>query len=434
MKKHILATFIAAASISNLYAESLFEVYKLAQEHDPSLRAAAATYDAQKEEVTITKGNLYPSITFNGNLGYTNSDSRSYDGSTLSNALSLNMNYPIYSPALGYAVDAVEINFDSAAINYENAKENLALISLTEYFDLLTAQATLKNTEAQVLSNASQLDRVKKQFDVGLVSITDLQDAQAAYDAVKVNSLSAYSSVLKAQQALFQRTGKQITSIPELSKGYKIQLDNDLTVEQLIKQAKVQNTDIKTLDLAVQAAEKNIQIEKSNGRSPTVVLTGALSQSDADSSPNKSSDGNSTDASIGIGVSVPLYKGGAINASVRKASSTAEAVRENRAAAIQTLELNLRSLYLDLETSVAQIEAQSQLVKSRTSALEATQAGYDAGIRNLVELLTAQSNLYDAQNTYQQLRYGFVVQKLNLLELTGNLSEDEIRKLGAWLK
>ncbi|WP_191603013.1 TolC family outer membrane protein [Marinomonas algicola] len=434
MKKHIIATVIAAASISNTYAESLFDVYKLAQEHDPSLRSAAATYDAQKEEVVITKGNLFPSITFNGNLGYTDTDNKSYDGNVLSNSLSLDMNYPIYSPALSYAVDAVEIGFNSAAIDYENAQENLALKSLTEYFDLLAAQAALKNTEAQVLSNASQLDRVKKQFDVGLVSVTDLQDAQAAYDAIKVQSLSAYSNVLKAQQALYQRTGRHITKIPELSKGYQIKLDNDLTIEQLIKLAQKQNTDIKTLDLAVQAAEKNIQIEKSNGRSPTVVLTGSLSQSDSDSSPNRSSDGASTDASIGIGVSIPLYKGGAINASVRKAAANTEAVRESRSAAIQTLELNLRSLHLDLQTSVAQIDAQAQLVKSRTSALEATQAGYDAGIRNLVELLTAQSNLYDAQNTYEQLRYGFVVQKLNLLELTGDLTEDEIHKLGAWLK
>ncbi len=434
MKKHILATVIAAASISNVYAESLLDVYKLAQDHDPSLRSAAATYEAQKEEVTITKGNLFPEITFNGNLGYSNSDSPTFDGSRTSNALSLNMNYPIYSPALGYAVDAVEINFDSAAIDYENAKENLALQSLTEYFDLLIAQATLKNTEAQVRSNASQLDRVKKQFDVGLVSITDMQDAQAAYDAVKVRSLSAYSDVLKAQQALYQRTGKKITQIPELSSDYKIELEKDFTVNQLVPKAKKNNTDIRTLNLAVQAAETNIQIQESNGRSPTVILTGSLSHSNLDASPSGDSDGDTTDASIGIGVSIPLYKGGAINAAVRQSIASTEAVKESREAALQTLELNIRSLYLDLETSVAQVEAQAQLIRSRKSALEATQAGYDAGIRNLVELLTAQSNLYDAQNTYEQLRYGFVVQKLNLLELTGELTEKEIQELDSWLK
>ncbi|MFT2109886.1 TolC family outer membrane protein [Marinomonas sp. 2405UD68-3] len=434
MKKYILATVIAAASIGNVYAESLWDIYKLAQDHDPSLRSAAATYEAQKEEVTITKGNLFPDITFNGNLGYSNTDSPAFDGHRTSHSLSLNMNYPIYSPALGYAVDAVEINFDRAAIDYENAKENLALQSLTEYFDLLTAQATLKNTEAQVRSNASQLDRVTKQFDVGLVSITDMQDAQAAYDAVKVRSLSAYSDVLKAQQALYQRTGKKITKIPELSSDYEIQIDGDMTVEQLIPKAKKNNTDIKTLNLAVQAAETNIQIQESNGRSPTVVLTGSLSRSNSDASPSGSSDGSTTDASIGLGVSIPLYKGGAINASVRKSVASAESVKESREAALQTLELNIRSLYLDLETSVAQVEAQAQLIRSRTSALEATQAGYDAGIRNLVELLTAQSNLYDAQNTYQQLRYGFVIQHLNLLELIGELSEEEIRQLDSWLK
>lgn len=435
MKKHILAAgLITTISMLNtVQAESLLQVYKLAQAHDPSLRAAAATFNASKEEVTVTKGNLFPEITFNGNLGYTNTNTPNYDGNILSNALSVDLNYPIYSPALNYAVDAVEINFDVAAVQYENAIENLTLISLTDYFNLLTAQATLKTTQAQVLSTASQLDRVKKQFEVGLVSATDMQDAQAAYDAVKVNALSAQSAVINAQQALYQRTGKRITSIPELSESYPIRVDTSQSVEQLIQKATLQNTDIRILDLSVKAAETNIMIQKSNGRSPTVVVTGSLSRSNASYSPSAAADGDTTSASVGIGVSVPLYRGGAINASIRKAALSSEATKETRESNLFNLETNIRRLYLDLQTTVAQIEAQAQLVKSRASALEATQAGYDVGIRNVVELLDAESNLYDAQNRYQELRYGFVVKQLNLLELTGDLTEDKIVKLDSWL-
>ena len=100
---------------------------------------------------------------------------------------------------------------------------------------------------------------------------------------------------------------------------------------------------------------------------------------------------------------------------------------------MQTIELNIRSLYLELQTAVAQIEAQQQLIRSRASALEATTAGYDVGTRNLVELLDAQSNLYNAQNTYEQYRYNFVVKKLSLLEATGDLTEDKIKELDKWL-
>ncbi|MEP7728449.1 TolC family outer membrane protein [Marinomonas primoryensis] len=436
MKKHIIPSLIAAAVLSSsaAYADSIYEVYKLAKQHDPGLRAAAATYQAQKEGVTVTKGNLYPSISFKGNLGYDNIDSPSSDYSNTSNTVALSLDYPIYSPALNYAVDSVELSSQSAGISFSNAEEDLALTTLTEYFNLLIAQSTLQTTEALVKSTASQLDRAKKQYEVGLASITDLQDAQAEYDSVRVTQLSARSSVSYAQKALFQRTGQEIKSIPQLSKDYPIHLDPNMTVDSLISKARRDNKQLRILNFTVESAENNINIQKSNGRSPTVSITGSLSRSDNNySSGTTNPDGVTNTSSVALGVSIPLYSGGAISASVRQATAQAEAATEQRASSLQAIELNIRSLYLDLQTAVAQIEAQQQLIRSRTSALEATKAGYDVGTRNLVELLDAQSNLYNAQNAYEQYRYNFVLKKLSLLETTGDLTEDNIKELDKWL-
>jgi len=437
MKKHIIPSLIAAAVLSSTaaHADSIYEVYKLAKQHDPGLRASAATYRAQKEGVTVSKGNLYPSISFSGDLGYDNVDSPSAEYNNSSNTLALSLDYPIYSPALNYAVDSVELSSESAGISFNNAEEDLALTTLTEYFNLLTAQSTLQTTEALVKSTASQLDRAKKQYEVGLASITDLQDAQAEYDSVRVTELSARSSVSYAQKALYQRTGQEIKTIPQLSKDYPIRLDPNMTVDSLITKAHRDNKELRILNISVESAETNINIQKASGRTPTVSITGSLSRTDNNYDKNSSSlvDGATNTSSIALGVSIPLYSGGAISASVRQATAQAESATEQRASSLQTIELNIRSLYLDLQTAVAQIEAQQQLIRSRTSALEATKAGYDVGTRNLVELLDAQSNLYDAQNTYEQYRYNFVVKKLNLLEATGDLTEDKIKELDKWL-
>ncbi|RBP84129.1 hypothetical protein EBI01_04985 [Marinomonas rhizomae] len=437
MKKHIIPSLIAAAVLSSTaaHAESIYEVYKLAKQHDPGLRAAAATYQAQKEGVTVTKGNLYPSLSFSGSLGYSNVDAPSIEYDNNSNTLSLDLSYPIYSPALNYAVDAVEISSESAGVSFNNSEEDLALTTLTEYFNLLIAQSTLQTTEALVKSTASQLDRAKKQYEVGLASITDLQDAQAEYDSVRVTELSARSSVSYAQKTLYQRTGQVINNIPQLAKNYPIRLDPNMTVDTLIAKARMDNKELQILNYSVESAENNINIQKANGRTPTVAITGSLSRTDNDYSVSTSSltDGATNTSSIALGVTIPLYSGGAINASVRQATAQAESATEQRASSLQAIELNIRSLYLDLQTAVAQIDAQQQLIRSRTSALEATKAGYDVGTRNLVELLDAQSNLYNAQNTYEQYRYNFVVKKLNLLEVTGDLTEDKIKELDKWL-
>ncbi|WCN08757.1 TolC family outer membrane protein [Marinomonas mediterranea] len=435
MKKHIISAIVTAAACSApLHAETLLEVYQLAQKHDPGLRAAAATYRSEQESVTSTKGSLYPSISFSGSLGYGHQEAPKFGTDYTSNSLSLDLNYPIYSPALDYAVDAVEIQFDSAGVDLENAKEDLASNTLKEYFQLLIAKATLDTVEAQVKSTASQLERVQKQYDVGLVSITDLQDARAEYDSVRVTELSAKSDVVLAQKTLQQRTGKVLSDIPALSERYPIKVDPSITAESMIAKAKQNNKSLQSLELAVQAAQKNVDIQKSNGRVPTVAITGSISRADNDySDVNPDTEGVTTDANIGIGVSIPLYSGGSISAKVRQATASAEAAYETKASNLQTIELSIRSAVLGLQTTSAQVEAQRQLIVSRKSALEATQAGYDVGTRNLVELLSAQSNLYSAQSTYETLRYNFVIQQVALYELTGELTLDKINDLNTWL-
>lgn len=437
MKKHIIASFIAAAvALPAAQAETLNQVYDLAKAHDPSLRAANASFRADKEQVEVTRGNLYPNISFSGNLGYTKTDPDNAESfNNTQNQLALNLDYPIYSPALDYGVDAVELTFASSGIALEQAQEQLIYNTLSDFFAVLTAQATLDTTRSQVKSYEGQLDRVKKQYEVGLVSITDLHDAQAAYDSVLVDELSAESDLTIALEALYQRTGQSIESIPRLSEDYPIVVDSSLNTDNLVQKAMAANKDVRILDLSVDSAQNNINIQKASGRVPTVAITGSLARTDNDYSveTQSRSDGVTNTSSIGIGVSIPLYSGGAINASVRQAVASAESAVETRASSIQDIELNIRSAVLKLKTLAAQVRAQQQVIRSSQSALEATQAGYDVGTRNIVELLDAQSTFFNAKNTYEQLRYNFVIQQITLDQLTGDLGEEDIQALNKWL-
>ncbi|MBM6550502.1 TolC family outer membrane protein [Marinomonas ostreistagni] len=436
MRKHIIASLVAAAAAVPAHSETLLEVYNLALNHDPSLRAAAATYRADKEQVDVTRGNLYPNISFSGSLGYTKTDpeeAESFDNTQ--NQLAVNLDYPIYSPALNYGVDATEISLKSSGVALEQAKETLIYETLSDYFAVLTAQATLDTIRSQVKSYAGQLDRVKKQYEVGLVSITDQQDAQSAYDSILVTELNAEAQLTIALETLRQRTGRTITMIPSLSEDYPIKVAENLDARELLGVAMMNNKNIQTLDLSVELAENNIDIQKASGRTPTVSITGAVSRTDNDYDRETANrrDGATNTSSIGLGVAIPLYSGGAINASIRQAAASAEAAMETRADSIQDIELSIRNAVLQLRTLAAQVKAQKQAITSAESALEATQAGYDVGTRNIVELLDAQSIFFDAKNTYEQLRYDFVLQQITLQQLTGELNEEDIAQLNQWL-
>jgi len=435
MKKTFIATLISLTMAygMNTHAESLLEVYKLSKINDPGLRTAAASYNSEKEEVVITKGSLFPDISFAADLGYTDTNADYGNSDTNSNSLEVSLNYPIYSPALGYAVDAVKINFASSGVDYANTEEDLSYESVAAYFDLLTEISNVKIAKAQAKATASQLNQVKKQYEVGQVAITDLHTAQAEYDSNKVDIISAEADMINAQETLRQLSGKLITKVLDLSTDYPIKMTAGKNAAFYVDLAKKQNKDIKSLKLASQYAQTNIEIQKSNGRVPTVTIKGSITRSDNDSSPTANSDGDSLASYIGVNVSIPLYQGGAIDANVRQSIYDSIEAEESLEDGIQNTELAVRSLYRDLKTSVAQIAAQKQLIVSYSSSLEATQAGYEVGTRNIVELLDAQSDLYNSQGTLEQLRYSFAVKQMSLLEYTGELDESKISDLNSWL-
>ncbi|TBR41108.1 hypothetical protein CBF23_010910 [Marinomonas agarivorans] len=437
MKKNFIALCIAITTYSlNANAEGILQVYQLAQQNDAGLKSAKATYLAKEEAVNVSRGSLFPSLSFSGNLGYssTTPDGSNTDIDTDTSAVSLDLNYPIYSSALSSAVKVVKLNYKSAGIDYTNAEEDLAYETLEAYFNVLTQRSNLQIAKMQAKATASQLKKVKQQFSVGQVAITDVHASQAEYDANQVTVLTSEADLANAEETLYQLTGQRIAKLNDLSTNYPIELDKKKTLSDYVEKAHSQNKELQLLKVAYENALANIQLQKANGRSPTLSLTGSLSNNDKTTTPADSSDGASTTSSISLNLSIPLYEGGAINASVREATATAEATKESLNDALQNTELAVNTLYRTLKTSVAQIAAQQQLITSYTSVLKATQTGYESGTRNIIDLLDAQSDLFDAQGTYQQLRYNFVLQQFSLLEYIGELNESEIKKLDNWMK
>ena len=92
-----------------------------------------------------------------------------------------------------------------------------------------------------------------------------------------------------------------------------------------------------------------------------------------------------------------------------------------------------RSQHLQVLTNTARVNARNQSITSATSALEATQAGYEAGTRNIVDVLIAQRSLYQARRDYANARYDYISSLLQLKEVAGQLSPEDIYQLNAWL-
>ncbi len=93
-----------------------------------------------------------------------------------------------------------------------------------------------------------------------------------------------------------------------------------------------------------------------------------------------------------------------------------------------------RSLHVAVTVGVTQVTTRKQAIASNQRALDATQAGYKAGTRNLVDVLVAQRSLSQAQRKYYAVLYDYILKMLRLKEVAGTLSPEDIVQLNSWLE
>jgi len=131
---------------------------------------------------------------------------------------------------------------------------------------------------------------------------------------------------------------------------------------------------------------------------------------------------------------MPLYTGGNISAERRRAAQQYNAAREDRINLTRQTVTDARSLHMTVMNDVARVKARKQSIVSSKSALDATQAGYEVGTRNIVDVLNAQNTLFAALRDYANSRYDFITNTLRLKEQAGTLSPEDVMRLDSFLE
>ena len=129
---------------------------------------------------------------------------------------------------------------------------------------------------------------------------------------------------------------------------------------------------------------------------------------------------------------MPIWASG-INAGRRQAKQRSIAEVENVEIAKRNTVQTARSRHQLVITNAARVKARKQAIISAESALGATQAGYEVGTRNIVDVLASQRSVFQAKRNYANARYDYIFAMMGLKEVAGQLSPDDIYQLNAWL-
>jgi outer membrane protein len=443
-------------STSATMADTLTDIYELALKNDPTLRAAQANYRAGLESENIGLSGLLPQIT--ANVNYTDSAQNTVGTNPFSEITGVGVDNEVDAISKGWGVTLDQRLFDMPAwFTFEQGKklneqaeaqfaadqQDLVVRVAEAYFNVLRAQDNLEASKAQEAANKRQLEQTQQRFDVGLIAITDVHEAQASFDLSVATRLGDQGNLGVSKEALSILTGQAHYNFWTLVSNYPITNPDPMDKDQWVEFALTNNYDLK---VAKAARDVSHNQAKSSKYEHMPKLTARLGYDDTHTNVNtienvqnafigSNSFENDVDGtSISITLSMPIYAGGAISANSRRAYEQYNASVENYAGTMRTTVQTTRAFHLTVETDVARTAARKQAITSSQSALDATQAGYEVGTRNIVDVLNVQQSLYSAIRDYANTRYNYIVNMLKLKQLAGTLSPQDIYDLNKWLE
>ncbi|MFZ5593194.1 MAG: TolC family outer membrane protein [Pseudomonadota bacterium] len=276
-----------------------------------------------------------------------------------------------------------------------------------------------------------QLEQTGQRFDVGMVAMTDVNEAQARYDLATSQEVDAQNSLSGNREALREVTGTLPELLRSLSEEIPLVSPYPQDIEKWVDTALKQNFQLISAQAATEVASQTIDLQRS-GHYP--VVDAVASHGYTKFSGGAFGARETLDSAIGLQLSVPLYQGGAVNSRIREAQYRLNQAKETQEQQTRATSRQVRDSYLNVAASISRIGALKQAVVSSQSALRTTDAGMEAGTRTTIDVLNAQRDLYRAKRDLSRARYDYLVNTLRLKQAAGMISLADLEQVHGWLK
>jgi outer membrane protein len=427
MKQLASLLFLLTISLPVMGAD-LLETHQQAKANDPGWRAAQASRLAGVERAPQGRSLLLPTLGLSA--ATSESDQQVIMPSTNNNyrygtdSYNILLTQPLYRKQnfAAYAQGIAGANI--AEHEFELARQDLILRTTLAYFDVLAAQDVLDFAVTEKEAVGRQLALARRNFDVGGATLVDVHEAQARYDLVVAQQITAANDLEVRKEALRALIGTAPAALARLETRLELQPPDPTDMEQWVQTATTESPRIKaqqeTLEIARQEVERN-----SGGHYPTLDLTASRAWSDAGGSVQGFAI-ESTTNQIGLQFQMPLYQGGGIASRVREAVARLDETDQRLEQARRQVAQQTREAYLAVISGMARVQALEQARLSNERALESTVIGYERGLRTGVDVLNAQRELFRTRRDLSQARYDYLISRLRLKAAAGVLQEQDL--------
>ena len=423
-----------AAFATSAGAQSLLDLYEAARPYDASFQSARSQYEATLAKAEQSRAGTLPTV----NLGMAASRT------------ALDVNIKIPNPAFGLVSATVTasqplyrpVNW----LNYEQGQKSIAvaqaLLQTSEqdlvirvsqaYFDVLAAQDALTFVGAQKTAVAEQLASAKRNFEVGTSTITDTREAQARFDLVVAQQIAADNDLRVKKLALDQLVGKAEATPNTLAPPVALPALVPSDVAIWVSQAMEDHPALRQAALALEVAQLETQKAQA-GNQPTLDLNGSYSKAFNEGSASSRLDNRTNSATVALAFNLPLFAGFSIQNRIKETLALEDKARSDLEAARRNVSQSTRTAFFGVLSGQGQVKALEAAEASSQSALDANKLGYQVGVRINIDVLNAQSQLFQTKRDLAKARYDVLLGSLKLRQASGSLRAEDLQAINALL-
>ena len=442
VRRLCIGAAISLALLANgsiVHAVDLLEVYRLAVKNDPDYLSAGSANRAAQEQTPQARALLLPDLSLSASTDTNNEKTRQAGdfGATGTNQFTgstfeLSLSQPIYRKDLLIGLSQADSRVRQSIAEFAFALQELMLRVTEGYFNVLEAIDDLEFVRSEKDANKQQLNQRQQRFEVGLIAITDVEEAKAGYDLSNAQVIEAEIELDDTREALREITGLylDLATLKSLIADTPLINPDPNDVDTWTGIALHQNLQLTAALLASEIALTEIRRQEAQ-HLPTLDLVAShgLVQSGG-----RFGDTDIVSSSIGLQLNLPIYQGGEVLSRTRESrhlhqQSLDALERQRRITQRQT-----RDAFRGVISGISRVKALAQAVISSRAALGAIEAGFQVGTRTSVDVLDAQRDLFLAKRDHSQSRYDYILDILRLKQAAGTLNEDDLSEVNSWLE
>ncbi|AOE49274.1 TolC family outer membrane protein [Kangiella sediminilitoris] len=456
--KLLTATLLSGIANMSVASTDLVDVYTDALENDTQYKISDADLKSTEQGYRVTRSNLLPQI--NGSISRSRSDNdnegQGLDGSPSdpfnsvvdTTSYSLQLDQVLFDWSQWVALDQAEMQVRASELSHGANLQSLMLRSAQAYFNVLSAEEALAISENEKAALKQQLDLTREQYEAGLANSTDFLNAQANYDQAVANVINQETNLVNAQEALRELTGRYYSELDEVGNNVTMVKPSPDNMDDWLRVANESNLGLKAQQMSVRIARDEVKRNRS-GHYPRANLRVSYSDQERDTErlfPEGTTGipalppGTTTNSSTlsdgytaGVTVTIPLFSGLRTSAQTEQAKQGYLKATHQLEQNARLVQKNVRSAFSTLKAAIQSFEANKRVLQSSQSSLEATQDGYQAGTRNIIDVLSATRAVYSAERSLSRAKFDYLLSGLQLKQAVGTLTREDIEQVNSWI-